>query len=151
MPEHDIMLIQGPPGTGKTHTITGIISMLLSSGVNKIHVCAPSNAAVDEILARLSVNGIHGVSNCEDDLKRILLRIGAMEYEPAPAVKIHTLDERLRETLHDARVYELREKINCGEELLDVLKTGKTLDSENNRHLEFVKKTVIGENIKKAK
>ena len=151
MPEHDIMLIQGPPGTGKTHTITGIISMLLSSGIKKIHVCAPSNAAVDEILARLSVNGIHGFAHCEDDLKGTLLRIGAMEYEPAPAVKIHTLDERLRETLHDARVYELREKINCGEELLDVLKTGKTLDSENNRHLEFVKKTVIGENIKKAK
>ena len=87
--------------------------MLLSSGINKIHVCAPSNAAVDEILARLSVNGVHGFTHCEDDLKRTLLRIGAMEYEPAPAVKIHTLDERLRETLHDARVYELREKIKA--------------------------------------
>lgn len=50
MPEQNIQLIQGPPGTGKTHTITGIISMLLSSGVSKILVCAPSNAAVDEIL-----------------------------------------------------------------------------------------------------
>ena len=50
MPENDILLIQGPPGTGKTHTITGIVSMVVSSGANKVHVCAPSNAAVDEIL-----------------------------------------------------------------------------------------------------
>ena len=54
MPENDILLIQGPPGTGKTHTVTGIISMLIGSGARKIHICAPSNAAVDEILARLS-------------------------------------------------------------------------------------------------
>ena len=125
--------------------------MLLTSGINKIHVCAPSNAAVDEILARLSTNGIHGVTSQEGELKKLLLRIGAMEYEPVPAVKVHTLDERLKETLHDARVYELRVKVNCGEELLDALKKGNTLDSANNRHLELVKKTVIGENIKKAK
>jgi hypothetical protein len=31
MPKDDILLIQGPPGTGKTHTIIGIISMLMSS------------------------------------------------------------------------------------------------------------------------
>jgi len=54
MPENDIMLIQGPPGTGKTQTITGIISMLIASGVSKILVCAPSNAGVDEVITRLS-------------------------------------------------------------------------------------------------
>ena len=109
MPEHDILLIQGPPGTGKTHTITGVISMLLTAGVNKIHVCAPSNAAVDEILARLSTDGIHGVTNQPDELRKMLLRIGAMEYEPVPQVKQHTLDERLKVNLHDARVYDLKE------------------------------------------
>ena len=87
MPQNEILLIQGPPGTGKTHTITGIISMLLTAGTNKIHVCAPSNAAVDEILFRLSKDGIHGVTKQKDELKKMLLRIGAMEYEPVPHVK----------------------------------------------------------------
>ena len=68
MPESDILLIQGPPGTGKTHTITGIISMLIGAGANKIHVCAPSNAAVDEILFRLSTEGLHGVTSQKEEL-----------------------------------------------------------------------------------
>jgi len=41
-------------GTGKTSTITGIVSMILTDNINaKIHICAPSNAAVDEIVDRL--------------------------------------------------------------------------------------------------
>lgn len=51
MPKDDILLIQGPPGTGKTHTIIGIISMIMSTRLSnpkhKIMVCAPSNAAID--------------------------------------------------------------------------------------------------------
>ncbi|CUM67907.1 uncharacterized protein PRCAT00005618001 [Priceomyces carsonii] len=64
-------LIQGPPGTGKTKTILGIVGYSLSrktlantiSGEkdsaqsfdarSKILVCAPSNAAVDELVLRL--------------------------------------------------------------------------------------------------
>ncbi|CAH2355306.1 helicase Sen1p [[Candida] railenensis] len=65
-------LIQGPPGTGKTKTILGIVGYYLSKGENdgairiekeenskgegtgpKILVCAPSNAAVDELVLRL--------------------------------------------------------------------------------------------------
>ncbi|PVV02728.1 hypothetical protein BB560_002818 [Smittium megazygosporum] len=70
-------LIQGPPGTGKTKTILAIISNLLSSknqsqknfkssadsfqdkifekSPGKILVCAPSNAAVDEVVFRLKL------------------------------------------------------------------------------------------------
>lgn len=51
MPKDDILLIQGPPGTGKTHTIIGIVSMIMSTRLansrSKIMVCAPSNAAID--------------------------------------------------------------------------------------------------------
>lgn len=72
-------LIQGPPGTGKTKTILGMVGAFLSAskvhGVaisipgqrqavkkddvkkRKILLCAPSNAAVDEIVLRLK-NGI---------------------------------------------------------------------------------------------
>lgn len=65
-------LIQGPPGTGKTKTILGLIGAFISGrtarpttirpgenaapasgATDKILVCAPSNAAVDEIAKRL--------------------------------------------------------------------------------------------------
>ncbi|KAJ2908318.1 DEAD-box type RNA helicase, partial [Coemansia aciculifera] len=77
--DHGFSLIQGPPGTGKTKTILGLAGALLSqvkrskagnarrpnesSDVadgttskrpnNKLLICAPSNAAVDEIVKRL--------------------------------------------------------------------------------------------------
>jgi hypothetical protein len=60
--------------------------MLLGSGVRKIHVCAPSNAAVDEILSRMSQRGLLGCEK-EADMRKMLLRIGAMEYEPSPIIK----------------------------------------------------------------
>ncbi|CAZ80539.1 unnamed protein product [Tuber melanosporum] len=64
-------LIQGPPGTGKTKTVVGIVGALLTPKVGstviqipgsmnkspkpttkKLLVCAPSNAAVDELVLR---------------------------------------------------------------------------------------------------
>ena len=60
-----IFLVQGPPGTGKTKCIVGITSVLLledadrthAGGSNKLLVCAPSNAAVDELLSRVKCGG----------------------------------------------------------------------------------------------
>lgn len=54
-----VVLIQGPPGSGKTSTIVGIVSSLLEDPVSsvsstRILICAPSNAAIDELLLRLS-------------------------------------------------------------------------------------------------
>jgi superfamily I DNA and/or RNA helicase len=97
MPLDDILLIQGPPGTGKTHTITGIISMLIKAGVRKIHVCAPSNTAVDEILTRMS----KGLMGCEKDvdMKEMLLRMASPNYETSLIVKQYELEERLRKYL----------------------------------------------------
>lgn len=46
-------LIQGPPGTGKTKTIVALIAALLDEFQQPVLVCAPSNAAVDEIVSRL--------------------------------------------------------------------------------------------------
>lgn len=76
-----ISLIQGPPGTGKTSTIVALLSALLFSGSSRtkmrkagisidghrmivklpsirILVCAPSNTAVDEIMARVINEGL---------------------------------------------------------------------------------------------
>ncbi|KAF9327020.1 DEAD-box type RNA helicase [Podila minutissima] len=73
---HGFTLIQGPPGTGKTKTILGLVGALLADGSrtrsapavlsskstdrplrtgteSRILVCAPSNAAIDEIVKRL--------------------------------------------------------------------------------------------------
>ncbi|EDR24206.1 splicing endonuclease positive effector sen1, putative [Entamoeba dispar SAW760] len=64
-------LIQGPPGTGKTKTLLGILGAIIfgkPASINKqgtvkmkhskILVCAPSNAAVDEIVLRIQNEGI---------------------------------------------------------------------------------------------
>lgn len=45
----------------------------------KIHLCAPSNSAVDEILMRIVEKGIPGFS--PDECKKKLLRVGAMNYK----------------------------------------------------------------------
>ncbi|KAH9080551.1 SEN1 N terminal-domain-containing protein [Lactarius deliciosus] len=46
-------LVQGPPGTGKTSTICGLVVP------KKVLLCAPSNAAIDEIANRLK-EGVSG-------------------------------------------------------------------------------------------
>jgi AAA domain/SEN1 N terminal len=76
------VLIQGPPGTGKTKTILGLVAALQKTGVeisepsqvgvsktgsyhsikNRLMICAPSNAAIDEICRRLmgGINNFNG-------------------------------------------------------------------------------------------
>lgn len=67
-------LILGPPGTGKTKTILGIVGAYLGGKSNpkvqqqqsgkarRILLCAPSNAAVDELVLRLK-RGVYNQSN----------------------------------------------------------------------------------------
>ena len=75
------VLIQGPPGTGKTKTILGLVAFLQKTGIeitepshegnaktgsyrnikSRLMICAPSNAAVDEICRRL-MGGINNFS-----------------------------------------------------------------------------------------
>ncbi|TKR92085.1 hypothetical protein L596_006801 [Steinernema carpocapsae] len=50
-----LISIQGPPGTGKTYVVTEIIFQALRSN-QKILVCAPTNQAVDNVLARVQEN-----------------------------------------------------------------------------------------------
>jgi hypothetical protein len=37
-----------------------MIAMLISANVDKILICAPSNAAIDEIITRVSTRGLLG-------------------------------------------------------------------------------------------
>ena len=59
MPNNDIKTMWGPPGTGKTKVLNAIIIMALNSN-QKVHICAPSNAAIDEILSRIQDYGTVG-------------------------------------------------------------------------------------------
>lgn len=61
--------------------------MILASGAKRVHVCAPSNSAVDEILSRLSLGGLTGITKDPNELKKYLLRIGSLDYEPRECVK----------------------------------------------------------------
>ncbi|KAG7911030.1 hypothetical protein KL906_001410 [Ogataea polymorpha] len=97
-------LIQGPPGTGKTKTILGIIGCALTSGnpnaiavpgeqktssKRRILICAPSNAAVDELVLRL-MGGIK--SSRGDNYRPKVVRLGRSDAVNAQ-VKETTLEE----------------------------------------------------------
>ncbi|KAK9239547.1 SEN1 N terminal-domain-containing protein [Lipomyces kononenkoae] len=121
-------LIQGPPGTGKTKTILGIIGATLtttkSRGIpiqipghrpsaqqqppvtvepKRILVCAPSNAAVDELVLRLK-GGICNSSG-ESFFPRVV-RLGRSDIIN-PAVRDLTLEE-----LVDAQVSKFEQENN---------------------------------------
>ncbi|KAK6202328.1 DEAD-box type RNA helicase [Scheffersomyces amazonensis] len=102
-------LIQGPPGTGKTKTILGIVGYSLSKSYKenvinipdskapgtpatptKILVCAPSNAAVDELVLRLR----SGVFNADGQhFSPKVVRLGRSDVINA-AVRDLTLEEQ---------------------------------------------------------
>ena len=96
MKKNDILLVQGPPGTGKTHTILGLISLFLQNKYNhKILVCAPSNAAIDEISARLAIKGVFN-----SDLKPTkcnFLRFGLFDRKDKEKKYLETLNGKLLE------------------------------------------------------
>ncbi|WWC87506.1 uncharacterized protein L201_002396 [Kwoniella dendrophila CBS 6074] len=100
-------LIQGPPGTGKTKTISGLVGKWMSERRTpmsidgrpppkpKLLVCAPSNAAIDEVCKRL----ILGVPGSEGKrLNPTIVRIG-IDSSVNIAVKDVSLD-----SLVEARV-----------------------------------------------
>jgi senataxin len=108
-------LVQGPPGTGKTKTIVAMVGSLLTGvlkssngavpltrpgGVpsngpalsKKLLVCAPSNAAVDELVLRLK----SGVKTMQGTFHKIdVVRLGRSDAINA-GVKDVTLDELVR-------------------------------------------------------
>ena len=74
-------LIQGPPGTGKTSTLVGLLTALLAGASGQVQVgarvlvCAPSNAAVDELAKRVSIGLL--VQGCTERYRPSVVRIGA--------------------------------------------------------------------------
>ncbi|KAG8831893.1 DEAD-box type RNA helicase [Serendipita sp. 399] len=103
-------LIQGPPGTGKTSTICGLVGAFLSSRKSasvavavgkptqkpvprKVLVCAPSNAAIDEVTKRIK----DGVWN--SDGRKILpevVRLGSIN-----SINVSVRDASLDQLIED--------------------------------------------------
>jgi ATP-dependent RNA/DNA helicase IGHMBP2 len=54
---NDLAIIHGPPGTGKTTTLVELIVQAVARG-DRVLACAPSNAAVDNLLEKLLARGI---------------------------------------------------------------------------------------------
>lgn len=109
-------LVQGPPGTGKTQTILSIVSALLLEPNRKtLLVCAPSNAAVDEIATRLLQRGVWEMSADGQRMERRLLsrgrllRIGVTE-NCSKLLQSVTLDEMLRVMSEDSKMTSLESK-----------------------------------------
>ena len=149
LPKDEIMLVQGPPGTGKTHTIIGIISMLMSTRLatskQKIMICAPSNAAIDNIISRVIERGLIGMKGLKDknknmnkhgeetkeeedeaedsdyeppDLSQTMIRITGADYQAAADIKKHTLEQRIIKKLCIEKFGDLKK---CIKELKEMI------------------------------
>lgn len=93
----DIAFIHGPPGTGKTTTIVEAIKQAIDEE-RQVLVCAPSNAAVDLLVEKLSSRGLNA------------LRIG----HPARVTEQSlgkTIDVKISEHSHFGELRALRRKM----------------------------------------
>ena len=84
----------------------------LKSNLKTIHVCGPSNCAVDEILARVNSNGLVGLTTNGEQLKNLVVRVGAPEYEPAESIKEFTLQARCQEIANSEQINWLEDEKN---------------------------------------
>ena len=171
-------LVQGPPGSGKTKTIVAIVGALLTRGsmekgqailrpqaldaqgprnhasaAKKLLVCAPSNAAVDELVMRFK-QGTKASSGNPQTLS--VIRLGRSD-----AINVNVVDVTLEELVNaklnisgvrrNGATEDLGKLINahqtaCADynvlrDTIDALKAvGKPISPEQNRDLEVLKR-----------
>jgi len=127
-----VALVQGPPGTGKTRFIVALIqSLVIARPKSRILVCAPSNAATDEVARRL-----------QEVLADKCVRFS----HKAPGKERSRLDRELssmdfsRKVREDPNMVELRSKLQSLRNELDIL-LAKNEELERQRRLEVEKRS----------
>lgn len=116
-----------------------IMSTRLSNPKQKIMVCAPSNAAIDQIIIRIIEKGLIGLKGLkvkktkeqkknsddsseeelfEPDLAQNLIRITSAEYQTETAIKKYTLDHRIIKKLSIEKFGDLKK---CIKDLKDMI------------------------------
>lgn len=103
-----ILIVQGPPGTGKTGLLKEMISLAVQQG-ERVLVTAPTNAAVDNMVEKLSDSGLN------------IVRVG----NPArisPAVASKSLGEIVNSKLADFQAGLERKKSDLRRDLKHCLK-----------------------------
>lgn len=86
--------IQGPPGTGKTKVVLEIIRRAVASG-SRVLACAPSNAAVDNLVERLA-EAERASGGKRDGASISFVRVGAPERISDAALE-SSLEARVRD------------------------------------------------------
>ena len=71
-----VALLHGPPGTGKTNTLAGSPQPCFVLPKPRILLCAPSNAAIDELALRI-VTGLLDKDGKKCGMKRVSLSASA--------------------------------------------------------------------------
>lgn len=136
-------LIQGPPGTGKTRTIEGFLAVLFGRPSSefriplqykRIMICAPSNAAIDEIVRRLK----GGVKDSYGKLISLrIVRVGSLEmiHEDVKDLSVDGIVENMIQG-HIASALEMlqnnRKQLSELKGLLDKAKAGDLDDDDEN-------------------
>ena len=143
MKKNDILLIQGPPGTGKTHTIMGLISLLLKNEPKtKILICAPSNAAIDEICARLANKGVY--NSKFENIKCNFLRFGLYDRKDKEKKYLETLNGKILEkySLEYLSDQKYKKDIdNLSEKLENLRRQLNNYNEDKDKNIAYIKNT----------
>ncbi|NWU94241.1 SETX helicase, partial [Upupa epops] len=154
-----VCLIHGPPGTGKSKTIVGLLSRVLRENTrnektarrsnsrmkpNRFLVCAPSNAAVDELMKKIIVafkekcqNRKEPLGNC-GDIK--LVRLGA-EKAINSEVRGFSLDKQVEHRMKRKTTdfeQDLQKKKEAIDQRLDVLIRQRAMNKCEKRESQMI-------------
>lgn len=136
-----------------------IMSTKLAHSRQKIMVCAPSNAAIDQIIQRIIERGLIGVQKLRDlereenkkndisddsddyelpDLSQTLIRISGAEYQADSNIKKFTLDQRIIKKLCIEKFGDLK---RCIKELKEMIHSMNNYeDWDDNSEFPYVSK-----------
>eukprot|EP00919_Chromeraceae_sp_WS-2016_P063962 GHVR01151302.1.p1 GENE.GHVR01151302.1~~GHVR01151302.1.p1 ORF type:complete len:141 (+),score=6.14 GHVR01151302.1:873-1295(+) len=86
-----ISLLQGPPGTGKTSTLLKYFAIEYHRRPSnkKMLICAPSNAAVDNIATKIIDDGILGIDGYNKISFPEVLRMGKVDPDDKDLIEIN--------------------------------------------------------------